>query len=430
MELDFQTGKQVRGVAKSSSPDWASRSTAREYSLLLVVLLLSLVPYALLFVYRPVVCAVLVPFVAMFKVFLTFTASCRTDTSHHIRFLLAGSNPIGMTGGSSLLLGAVDSLLDWKEDSLARRKHPFRFAATTIVKFLSTPIGVVLMLSEFAWDVLLLRRSPRIVLLKLDEFFSLARYHSVICPEKSNDIFYADMAYARYRADPVQYQWVRMRSMVFELQHYKIDVEEGVGVAATNLFLQSDVEAYQILKRLNLEEIESKIAAHYQEHPDSFWVPRKLAGVLVRNGRPIWHYLRMRNELTRFRYREQTEGERELAIVARELKTILSSACDADHDRLFSSWHLLRLIDADAQPSEYLPNDWIEALAQNRILRIELDGSWALTEDFRTRIAEILNRRFDRISQEKATAKIQSQRPHVIYFDELWHSPKSELLIN
>ena len=71
----------------------------------------------------------------------TDMTSSSTDTAHHIRFLLAGSNPIGMTGGSSLMLGAVDSILDWREDQGDRHRRPLMFYLLTIYKLLMTPIG-------------------------------------------------------------------------------------------------------------------------------------------------------------------------------------------------------------------------------------------------------------------------------------------------
>ena len=132
---------------------------------------------------------------------------------------------------------------------------------------------------------------------KWREFFSLAYYHNLVCPEKSNDIFYADMAFARSRCDPFLYQWNRMRSLVFEMQHYRIDIEQERGVAETNLFRQDEFTAYQTLKRLRVEEIENALEAHYGELPDDFPIPPKLAGRLVANARPIHHYINFRNQL-------------------------------------------------------------------------------------------------------------------------------------
>ncbi len=424
MELEFHTGKPVHVAPQAGSSSNRRRSTRVEFSLLALALSLSLIPYGVFFWFQPIACMVVVLFLAFFNVLMTFISSTQTDTSHHIRFLLAGSNPIGMTGGSSLLLGAVDSILDWREDSLARKKSPLLFGLTTAVKFLSTPIGLVLMLCEFLWDLLLLQRSPRIVLIKLDEFFSLARYHNVICPEKSNDIFYADMAFARYRNDPYHYQWVRLRSMVFELQHYQIDVEDGIGVPATNLFLQSDIAAYQILRRLRLEEIESKVAKYYDENPDAFLVPPKLTRVLVRNARPVFHYLRIRQLQTNLNKRHQSEAETALANLAAELSEAASG--DGGHTPQvapFSTWHLMRLLDQNALTSEYLPEAWIQGLARNGFLRLNGDESWSLSNKLRRQILEILERCFEPVPKEVAVARLVSQRPNLLLFEDQWYSP-------
>lgn len=421
MELEFHTGKPVGVAPQAESSSNRRRSTSVEFSLLALTLALSLIPYGVFFWFQPIACIVVVAFLAFFNVLMTFITSTQTETSHHIRFLLAGSNPIGMTGGSSLLLGAVDSILDWREDSLARKKSPLLFGLTTVVKFLSTPIGLVLMLCEFLWDLLLLRRSPRIVLIKLDEFFSLARYHNVICPEKSNDIFYADMAFARYRNDPYHYQWVRLRSMVFELQHYQIDVEDGIGVPATNLFLQSDIAAYQILRRLRLEEVESKVAKYYGENPDAFLVPPKLTRVLVRNARPVFHYLRIRHLLTRLSQRHQSEAETALANLAVELRAAASEL--SGQPAPFSTWHLMRLLDQHAVTSEYLPDACIQGLARNGFLRLNGDESWSLSNKLRSQILKILDRCFEPVPKEVAVARLVSQRPNLLLFEDQWYSP-------
>ena len=424
MELQFHTGKPDQVASQTGSNSLRRRSTKVEFTLLALAFSLSLIPYGVFFWFQPIACIVVVLFLAFFNVMMTFISSAQTDTSHHIRFLLAGSNPIGMTGGSSLLLGAVDSVLDWREDSLARKKSPASFGLTTLVKFLSTPIGFVLMMSEFLWDVLLLRRSPRIVILKLDEFFSLARYHNIICPEKSNDIFYADMAFARYRNDPYHYQWVRLRSMVFELQHYQIDVEDGIGVPSTNLFLQSEIEAYQILRRLRMEELEYEVANYYEQNADAFIVPPKLTGALIRNARPIFHYQRMRNDLTKVSKRPQSEAETALANLAGKLHAAISEDGQPPQQTPFSTWHLLRLLDQHGTATRYLPEAWIQRLATNGFLRIKGDKSWNLSDKLRRQMVEILDRFFEPTPKELADARLVSQRPNFLWFEDQLYSPK------
>lgn len=356
MELDFEFGKPQRGGNRR-----------REFVLLGLILSVSSLPYGILLWFDWVATGTLVCFVAGFKVLATFVSSLQTDTSHHIRFLLAGSNPIGMTGASSMLLGAVDSVLDWHEDAKSRRKRPLRFAILTAVKFLLTPIGLLLMVVEICWDVLLLRRGFQMVKVKLSEFFSLANFHNVICPEKSNDIFYADMAYARYRNDPYHYQWVRMRSMVFELEHYKLDVLEGIGDPKSNLFLQDEITAYNTLKYLRIEEIEVALDLHYSEQPDSFLFPRTITRRLVRNARPIRHYLRIQKELKSTSCRQRSKVEDELnSIVEAMNRRILEQWPDG---RSITVWELLRLLDGEPYPSSaYLPPSFIDQLVRCGVL--------------------------------------------------------------
>lgn len=288
--MDFETGK-LTDVSRAQSPH-----RKREYRLLAIVVLITSLPWIVCGCVWPFETTVFYLFAGYFQVLLTFATSSGTDTSHHIRFLLCGSNPIGMTGGSSLLLGGVDALLDWREDAGERSRSPLRSYALLLYKFLMTPVGILLMLAEYTWDAVLMRR-PGIVKHKWNELFSLANYHSLICPEKSNDIFYADLAVAKFRNDPWLYQWHRLRAMVFELEHYRIDANRGLGSPDTNIFHQSEFEAHQSLSRLRLAELQNAVSHHYEQDVTEFPVPGALAQALLRNARPIDHYLRMRQEL-------------------------------------------------------------------------------------------------------------------------------------
>jgi hypothetical protein len=354
MELNFEFGKPT-----------SVRNRYREFAVLGLIFVAACLPYFALFWFNQVIAGSVIVFAAVFKVLATFITSIKTDTAHHVRFLLSGSNPIGMTGGSSMLLGGVDALLDWNDDRAVRRKYPLRFAIVTLVKFLLTPIGLLLMFLEFAWDILLLRRGLRMVKHKWNEFFSLAQYHDIICAEKSNDIFYADMAYARYRDDPYHYQWVRMRSMVFELQHYKLDVDDGIGNPKTNLFLQDEMSAYINLKNLQIEEIESALDAHYRECPESFLFPPKLSMKLIRNARPVQHYLRIRDELRPKLKARMTKFDADLHSLVDAINLTLRQTTTSEGSALFSisSWQLLRLLDDEqSYNSEYLPPELIRSL--------------------------------------------------------------------
>ena len=417
MDVDFLTGK-----PKSDQ----TNSVAVEYTILAFAVAASCVPWALIFWWNTSVGFATVPFVAFLKVAFTFFSSTRTDTAHHIRFLLAGSNPIAMTGGSSLLLGAVDSILDWREDSLARKKNAILYWLLTATKFMLTPIGLILMLAEYLWDLLLLRRGLRLIRWKWNEFFSLARYHNVICPEKSNDIFYADLAFARYRDDPHHYQWARMRSMVFELQHYKRDIQEGIGSSKTNLFRQDPISAYQILKRLELERIEQSIAHFYAENPESFIVPPNLTGRLVKAARPIGIYLRFLGELS---CTSESDINQQLSELATELAVVVGEGSPVAP---FGVWHLLRLIDVgeNLQPthsSDYLPVEWLRRLANHGFLgNSYADGRWRLSNVTERSISDFLIEHFEPSDEEQARKIMQSQQPAVLRFRGKWFVPSSK----
>lgn len=346
------------------------------------------------------------------KLIAAYLAGETMGVSHHIRFLLAGSNPFGMAGGASLLLGAVDSLFDWREDAAFRRATPLKFWATTAVKFVLTPLGLVMMAGECVWDLVFLRRHPRIVTCKHREFFALAVYHNLICPEKSNDIFYADLAYAKYCDNVFLYQWNRMRSMVFELQHYKIDIEQRIGSVETNLFRVGDLAAYQILKRLQIERIEKTLETHFAERPEDFPIPHKIAAKLVTNARPIKHYLRMRSEL-----------------LERGLLPEPTLDCERALDELIPRadvWHVLRLLDEPAPCAGSLPyvaTDVIERLVEEGVL--EHDASAVRFRDrFRGELEQLLEQQFREASAEEAVAEELLRIPVAVSYGGVLYLPK------
>lgn len=393
--LNFETGK-LHEVANHRRPN-----LRREYTLLVVILLATSVPYLIAFAYRPFATFCVVMFMAYFQVLMAFATSTNTDTAHAIRFLLSGSNPIGMTGASSLMFGAVDSVLDWREDSGDRRKNKAKFWALTIYKLAMTPIGVLLMVLEFLWDAIAMRR-PGVIRHKWNELFSLARFHDLVCPEKSNDIFYADMAHARHQSDPMLYQWNRLRSMVFELQHYRLDAEQGIGVPETNIFLQSEVAAYQTLKRLQVEHIEQKLADHYEVNLDEFPFPENVAKRLVGNARPIEHFLRIRDEL--------------LPSVKpfSEFDAAVSEFLKEREQGRYRTWALLRLMDEDPDSSGYVSDTarWEGC----PIVRTE-SGRVRLCEDARNRLQQIINRYCVNATDEEVAALNRSQLPAFFFFE-------------
>ena len=162
IDVDFDTGK-LHTVVKTNC--------RAEYALLGAVLLITLIPYIALFWLHPLAGLGIVLGIAIFQMVVAFSSSARGGLSHHVRFLLAGSNPIGMSGGASLLLGGVDSIFDWQEDAAHRRNSPLKFWWTTALKFLTTPLGVVLMVLEYLWDLVLLRRGPRLVKVQVARIF-------------------------------------------------------------------------------------------------------------------------------------------------------------------------------------------------------------------------------------------------------------------
>lgn len=403
--IDFDTGK-LTAVGKTNC--------RAEYALLGFVLLITVIPYVVLFWLKPLVGLGVVSTVIIFKMVAAFASSAGTGLSHHVRFLLSGSNPLGMSGGASLLLGAVDSIFDWREDAAYRRRSPLRFWWTTALKFATTPLGIVAMALEFLWDLALLRRSPRLLRCKWQEFFSLARYHSLICPEKSNDIFYADMAFARYRDNVFLYQWNRMRSMVFELQHYRMDIESGVGSAQSNLFRVGDIAAYQSLKRLEIERIENALQRHFQDHPEDFPIPAKIASRLVANARPLAQYLRMGNEL-----------------LARDLLPAAESAHETALRSLIPRrliWHVLRLLDQAPFPitgetSRHIGQQDLVQLVDAGILVSDLTG-YRFGQKFLAEFERLLETHFTVATEEQGQTALRSKVPVMIDYRGVSYLPK------
>lgn len=401
-DIDFDTGR-LNDVSA------ARHGTARrEYFLLGVVLAASAVPYAAFFYFQPLAAIWLMCVLAFLQVMVTFATSVQTTgTSHHMRFILAGRNPVAMTGGASLLLGGVDSIIDWREDQATRRRHPLWFGLQTFFKLMATPLGLIVILGEAFWDLALLSRGPRLLACKRLEFFSLAKFHDMVCPEKSNDIFYADLAFARYLDDRHLYQWNRLRALVFELQHYFIDVSESIGVPETNLLLQDDVTAYQTLKRLECERLEQFVAAHYKMFPDRFLLPPRLTSILVRNARPIEHYLRFRKRvLTETTY----VGEQAWELELQELVGTLESR------PLILPWHILRVLEepeavVSIATSNYLGEITIEAMIDRGFLQ-PLPGEqdrFQITPEFRAAVKAWIERYF-RLASAEEIESVQLQR--------------------
>lgn len=385
--------------------------------LLGIILFVTTVPYVVAFALKPLATICVVGFMAYFQVLMAFATSTNTDTAHAIRFLLAGSNPIGMTGASSLLFGAVDSVLDWREDSGERRRRTLTFLALTVYKLMMTPIGVVLMITEYAWDAIAMRR-PKLVPQKWRELFSLARYHDLICPEKSNDIFYADLAFARYQQDPMLYQWARLRAMVFELQHYHIDEQNSVGVAATNLFLQTEYQAYQTLKRLRLESIEQQVAKHYSERIEEFPFPENVARRLVQNARPVGHYLRMRESSLMDRA-FQCDFDRDLSSLLGERDT-----------KCYASWFVLRLLDEPVEvyspaASDYLDQKRLLRLVEFGVLEQQSDFEFRFSKRFFGELQDLVQEHFRAADAAEAEGALAGQIPDLLSIRGDYFVPRS-----
>ena len=386
--MDFETGK-LFAVARHQKPN-----RKREYRCLWLIVVLTSLPYVLAIAYWPAGTICLIFFAGYFQVLLTFAASSARDTAHYVRFLMAGSNPIGMVGASSLLFGAVDALFDWREDSSERRRAPLGYWGLTLYKFAMTPVGLVLMACEYLWDAVLMRR-PLLVRHKWRELFSMADFHAVICPEKSNDVLYADLAFARYRDDMFLYQWNRMRAMVFELRQQQIDAELQVGVPATNVFLQDDFAAYQTLKRLELESIEGQLQSFYSARISEFPCPPTLAKRLIKNAQPIEHYLRMRHELL--------SGWTHPTEVGREFSELIYEQADSCH----RAWKVLRLLDEDVDPlstnlSHHINHSDLMDLVDRDILRKISESEFAFEKSFLQAFEALLDRYFRQASTAEA----------------------------
>lgn len=279
--LDFETGRPaVRGHGRR-----------REYWALLLIVGLAATPYVLLIYLQPLPGSLAIVSLALILVAAPFLQSAANGVSHAARFQLAGANPFAMTGAMAILLGGVDALFDIREDRASRRRNPLGYWTITVVKLAIGPLGMVLVVAEFSWDLILQRRNGRLIPLKLEEFFRVAQHHDQICPEKSNDLFYADLALARLNNDPALYQWLRLRAMVFELQHCRGDLERGEGVPSTNLFRQSILEASRTIVELKWEVLEAAVQQHYAQRPESFPLRPRLAARLVNAARPLRCFL-------------------------------------------------------------------------------------------------------------------------------------------
>ena len=283
--LTFEYGRPIE-VSRQLRP-----RRRREFLVLAIVVTVTALPYAWAIAHWPLPTLVTLVCLALIQAAAVFVHSATQGLSHTVRFQLAGSNPLAMTGGMALLLGGVDAVLDLRDDRLMRRRNPLAYTAHALLKLAVCPLGMVLMAMEFAWDLLCHRGGARLIGLKLHEFFRVAWHHDFVCPEKSNDIFYADFAVARQRNDPYLYQWNRLRAFVFELQHYWRDWQQGLGRPETNLLCQSVVAAYQSLRRLEMEQIQVTVDRHYRHHWDRFPLRPLMAERLVNNAKPIEHFL-------------------------------------------------------------------------------------------------------------------------------------------
>ena len=400
--MDFDTGK-LLDVAEHDRPD-----RRREYRLLTAIVIVACVPWLIGLYFYPLATAIIYLFAGYFQVLLSFATSSGSDTSHHIRFLLSGSNPVGMTGASSLLLGAVDFVADWTEDRRERRQNWFRYWALGLYKLCMTPVGMLLMLAEFAWDVVLMRR-PGLPRLKWQELFAVAWYHSLVCPEKSNDIFYADLAFARFRGDVYLYQWHRLRAMVFELEHYRIDVDHGLGEPSTNLFRQTQLAAFATIRRLQLVRIESKLAAWYQDHMDLFPVPSSLAEILLKNARPVGHYLRMRQQMV-------NDGKLVTDPVGGPFDFALA---EMQKRRVYLMWIMLQVMEHTSVSSNLISHvhadDWRTLVDVSWLRR--LGDQYELSESFRDALTAWLEADFREITDAEAEEARLAVVPCILLYD-------------
>ena len=433
--LDFTTG-QLRDVA-----DALSTSRRREYLWLVSATVLTSIPYALVVYRDPFIGIGAIALIAIVQVATALVHSSQTGMGHYVRFLLAGSNPLGMTGAASLMLGGVDTILDWHEDRVYRRQHPWRYLAGASYKLFATPIGLLLLVTELVWDIAL-GRAWRMIPCKLTEFFSIAHYHNLICPEKSHDIFYADVAYARYRGNPAFYQWNRLRSFVFELRHYQHEVEAGRGVPETNLFRQDAISAYCTLRRLKLEPIEVSLADYFSDNISQFPVPSKLAHRLIDNARPIDHYLRMLQEIDRATPDHAIHGGRNAcqgtanSLSRDPFHCFVSNWADsvASHTPATRTltWWLLRLLDTapadashpedsgvpiqvDCTQSRYVDTSHCEILQQLRILEPFGQGEWRVTTTFWEALSRYVASNYRRLTTEETASEMLRPVPSVLH---------------
>ena len=183
-----------------------------------------------------------------------------------------------------------------------------------------------------------------------------------------------------------------MRSLVFELKQYSNDVEQGFGVAETNLFHQSDIAAYQSLKRLRVEEIETAISEHYQDHRDEFPFPASIGAVLIKNAPPTLQYMAMRKSQT----------ARPSGAPSQTLSEMLREQFDVKQP----AWKVLRLLDSEApftlSLSKYIPQQDLNALADCQILERDGDFEFRCTESFQEAFFGWLVSHYEEATDEQA----------------------------
>ena len=159
---------------------------------------------------------------------------------------------------------------------------------------------------------------------------------------------------------------------------------KDLGAPETNVFLQSEVAAYQTLKRLELESIENAILKHHRDNEDWFPFPRNLADNLISNARPMHHYLRMRGELLSHpRYVCQFDEE-------------LAGLIGEQRDRKYRSWHILRLLDCKQEVvdkhrlGDYFDESVITDLISQRIVCQTKSCQLCLDDDFRDELEHLI----------------------------------------
>jgi hypothetical protein len=200
----------------------------------------------------------------------------------------------------------------------------------------------------------------------------------------------------------------------------------------------SAIRAYQILKRLRVEELEEALEDHFGERPEDFPIPARLAERLVMNARPMQRYLEFQRGFAHGRQREFWQEPHDVALD----RLVHGEVSDARQEHAqestgFQTWHVLRLLDGDTvkdtlEGSRYIGKPEFEALRQAGIVeRSEGPGGnrehdYRFGEKFLAEFEEYLGQYFEEVSLATRDERLLDRCPNVLSYAQKAYVPLPE----